>query len=897
MQLHQLSPLDALASLHGRVEGLDQAEAIRRRAEVGPNEVEAMRGRPRWLVFLREFTHFFALILWCAAGLAGFAEWRQPGEGMATLAIAIVCVILINGSFSFWQEYKAERALTALQQLLPHRVRLLRESQTVEVDASELVPGDIVFLQEGDRVPADARLLESFGLQVNNSTLTGESVSRSRSALADPVEDPHDAHNLVFAGTAVVTGEGRAIVFATGPRSEFGQIARLTQTAGETVSPLVVEVQRLSRILVTIAGSLGVLFFVLGSWIGLSWWSALIFGIGIIVANVPEGLLPTLTLSLAMAAQRMAKRNALVRHLPAVETLGCTTIICTDKTGTLTRNQMEVQALVFADAEWSAEALLAASDLSAPALAGRELLLTTLALCHGLKRSQAGWLGDPMEVALAEYGERGLGQRSIPPRLDEVAFDSSRKRMSVLHRLPEGRRLFTKGALETTLHLCAHAWSATGRVDSTEPIRAAVHTAAEALADRGLRVLVLAYREVAETETEPGQSLREDSLTFLGLVGLEDPPRAEVPDAIARCFAAGIRVLMVTGDGPRTAEAIARQIGLVSSPTTVITGERLQRLSPAELQLELDTEALIFARVSPEQKLRIVTALQAKQHVVAVTGDGVNDAPALKRADIGIAMGKSGTDVAREAADIVLLDDNFASIVAAIEEGRSIFDNLRKFLTYILASNVPELVPYLAYVLLQIPLPLTIIQILAVDLGTDMVPALALGAEKPDPEVMHRPPRPRSERLLSGAVLARAYGFLGVLEAAAALTVFFFVLDGLGWTYGEVLPSSDHGYRMATTGCLIAIVVAQIANVFACRSSRRSAFDRAALANRFLLGALGFEMILILLIVYTPVGQRMFATAAVPANVWALAGGLAIGLLLAEELRKVIARRVRGAGR
>ena len=796
---------------------------------------------------------------------------------MATLAAAIVGVIVVNGCFSFWQTYKAERALEALRRLLPHRVKVLRDGELGEVEAAELVPGDVIFLQEGDRVPADCRLIEAFGLQLNNATLTGESAPRPMDCAPSRAQALRDANNIAFAGTAVVTGEARAVVFATGDRSAFGQIARLTQSTQQPPSPLVLEVERLSRILVGIACGLGLLFFALGAGTGLSWWGALIFGIGIIVANVPEGLLPTLTLSLAMAAQRMARRNALIRHLPAVETLGCTTVICTDKTGTLTMNQMRVRALFFDGAEQTAEAFSAAPDGE-----GRRRLLQTLALCHVLKRGPGGWLGDPMEVALAEFGEQPLGAPAQAERLHELPFNSRRKRMSVLEALPEGAFLFTKGALETTLPLCAQLWRDGCRVPLDARALAALQAGADAMADRGLRVLALAFRDVTDTRV-----VQEDHLTLLGLVGLEDPPRPEVPAAIARCREAGIRVLMVTGDAPRTAVAIAREVGLVAGETPrVITGDRLQRLSPTQLQLALDVPELVFARVSPEQKMLIVQALQRKQQVVAVTGDGVNDAPALKQADIGIAMGRSGTEVAREAADIVLLDDNFASIVAAIEEGRAIFDNLRRFLTYILASNVPELVPYLAYVLLGIPLPLTIIQILLVDLGTDMLPALALGAERPDPEVMRRPPRPRSERLLSWPLLGRAYGFLGAMEAAASMAVFFFALLALGWSHGQMYASTDPGYRAATTACLAAIVMAQVANVFACRSASRSAFDRGALQNPLLGWAIAFELLLIGAVVYTPWGQRLFGTAAIGPEVWALAAALGLGMLLVDEARR-----------
>ncbi len=884
MKIHQLGIDEALHSMGSSANGLTSAEADRRCGEFGPNRVEARLQQALWQRFAKEFVHFFALILWAAAALAFFAEWRQPGEGMATLGAAILGVILINGSFSFWQEYKAERALAALKKLLPQQVRALRDGEPVELDAEQLVPGDVIFLGEGDRVPADCRLIQSFGLIVDNATLTGESQPQPRECGPQPMEAMRDAHNIVFAGTAVAAGEGRAVVFATGAHSEFGQIAHLTQYTRESPSPLLIEIGRLSRIVISIAFSLGLLFFVGAQWTGLPLWSCIIFAIGIIVALVPEGLLPTVTLSLAMAAQRMAKRSALVRHLTAVETLGCTTVICTDKTGTLTQNKMALRALVVGSTRLSLEDWAALADAQ-----GQRRLRETLGLCHNLKRGPRGWLGDPMEIALAESAWLGTSAPAEAPRLAELPFDSRRKRMSVLHQLPEGCQLYTKGAVETVLPLCNGHWDGNQRQPLDATSRKHYLQQADALADQGLRVLALAWREV-----EDDRLIHEDNLTLLGLVGLEDPPRPEVADAIAKCHQAGIRVLMVTGDGPRTAAAIGREIGLVrGEQLRVITGDQLQRLSKTQLQLALDTRELLFARVSPEQKMRIVDALQHKRQVVAVTGDGVNDAPALKQADIGVAMGKSGTDVAREAADIVLLDDNFATIVAAIEEGRGIYDNIRKFLTYILASNIAELVPFLCFVLLRIPLPLTIIQILAVDLGTDMLPALALGAERPAPEVMSRPPRQRSERLLNGPLLARGYGFLGMMVAASAMALFFFVLFGLGWQHGMMYPASDPGYRAATTACLVGIVMAQVANVFACRSPLRSAFDRTALSNPLLWWGIGFELLLILAIVYTPWGQQLFGTAPLGGEVWALGATLALGLLAAEELRKWLMRHRR----
>ena len=828
MQLHQLSAEQALASLNSSAAGLSPAEAKRRLSEFGPNHVEEVGRENLFVSFAREFTHFFALILWLGAALAFLAEHFDPGQGMARLGVAIVGVILINGCFSFWQEYKAEQAVAALRRLLPQTVQALRAGETVRILAAELVPGDIVLLQEGDQVPADCRVIEAFGLRVNTATVTGESLPKARDAKVSPEETALAAKNLLLAGTAVVSGQARAVVYATGMRTEFGRIAHLTQTAGEATSPLQREIARLSRLVAFLATGIGVAFFFIGRALGLPFWENLLFAIGIIVANVPEGLLPTVTLSLAMATQRMARRNALVRHLPAVEALGSTTVILSDKTGTLTQNRMSVRRL------WLGGGVFSPDDLAAqPRLAAdNRALFENAALCHNLKDlgrdGRRERTGDPMEIALAELGRRTAGALPGHVRVDELPFDTDRKRMSVLCDAPEGRVLYCKGALETVLACCDRVQLDAGVVPLDDAVRTRLLAVQDEMAEAGLRVLAFAHRplEGALPATEAG-------LLLAGLVGLEDPPRPEVPEAIARCAAAGIRVVMVTGDHPHTALAIGREIGLIRGERpAVVTGDALRRMSSEELQLALDAPEILFARVAAEQKMLIVEALKHKGETVAVTGDGVNDAPALKVAHIGIAMGLAGTDVAKEAADLILLDDNFASIVAAIEEGRAVFDNIRKFLTYILSSNVPELVPYLAFVLFRIPLPLTVIQILAVDLGTDMLPALALGAEKPDPAVMRRPPRARGERLLSWGVIARAYLFLGVLEAAAAMAAFFFVLLGAGWSYGEIPGKADPLYLQATTACLAAIVVMQAINLFVCRHPLKSSLASASKRTR-----------------------------------------------------------------
>jgi len=890
MKIHHLTVEDALKSLHSGLEGLSVAEADRRRSEFGPNRVERIQEESLVLRFLKGFTHFFALILWVAAGLAFWAEWNDPGKGMVTLGLAILGVILINGLFSFWQEYRAEQAIAALQNLLPRQVKVLRNGKVVPTPSEELVPGDVIDLDEGDLIPADCRLVQGYSVRVNNATVTGESLPKARDAHPSEREELIQSKNILLAGTSIVSGQARALVFATGMRTEFGRIAHLTQAERETLSPLQKEIIRLSRMIAGQAMGIGAVFFLIGHFLGLMFWENFIFAIGIIVALVPEGLLPTVTLALAMGSQRMAKRNALIRHLPSVETLGSATVICTDKTGTLTLNRMEVEKIYLDDRFYALSDVGAYGDT--PLRDPHRQFFETAMYCHNLRKTEKDGreelLGDPMEAALVGLARRAIAVEKEYPRLDEIPFDSDRKRMSTLHQAPEGPVLYTKGALEAVLPLCRRVQTVGTVRALSEADQERILRAEETMAAEGLRVLAFAVRPVSEGWD---RLHLEEEMILTGMVGLEDPPRPEVPGAIRRCEEAGIKVIMVTGDHPQTARAIAREIGLMKSSTPVIiTGDQLRRSSDTELQLALDAPEILFARVGADQKMRIVNALKHKKEIVAVTGDGVNDAPALKMADIGIAMGITGTDVAREASDMILMDDNFASIVNAVEEGRAVFSNIQKFLTYILTSNIPELVPYLAFVLFKIPLPLTVIQILAVDLGTDMLPALALGVEQPEPRVMKRPPRSSKERLWNWVLIFRAYVFLGGVEAVAAMAAFSYVLHIGGWRYGDVLDWNDPLYLKATTACLSAIIVMQVANVFICRSDRESTFSFGLFSNPFILWGIAAEIGLILLIDFTPWGNLIFRTASIPPSVWLFVVPFAVAMLALDELRKVWTR-------
>jgi sodium/potassium-transporting ATPase subunit alpha len=892
MNINELAKEAVFQTLASSDQGLSAEEVQRRLAKFGRNEINVVKGKSLLLKLLGQFTHFLAIVLWLAAFFSFLSEYLKPGEGMLTLGIAIVAVIVINAVFTFIQEYRAEKALEALNKLLPFNVKVIRNGKESEVSAEEIVSGDLIRLAEGDKVPADLRLIEANALKVNNASLTGESEPILRSI--DPVPgDPLNSPNIAFAGTNIVSGNGIGIVFATGMRTEFGKIALLTGTVVPHLSPLQKEIAKATRIVAVIAAVVGACFFALGFAIGRTFWENFIFAIGITVALIPEGMLPTVTLALAMGSQRMAKRKALIKTLSAVETLGSVTVICTDKTGTLTQNNMAV-AKVWADGEL----MEPTANLTGETM---RLLFTTAALCNNARFTDNQYHGDATETALLKTAREALGD--IPAqRLFEIPFDSDRKMMTVGCERDGNRTAFSKGAQERILPLCSHIMINGNRQPLEEVNREDITHADHALMDMGLRVLAFASKDVHNLDSSPlagevgmGEHPEdmEKEMTFIGLIGLQDPPRPEVPEAIKKCHGAGIRIIMITGDGSRTALAIAKQIGLVEGTPVIIEGSAFDTMTDPELMDKLGSPEMIFSRMTPKHKLRVVSLLKDKGEVVAVTGDGVNDAPALKKADIGIAMGIAGTDVAKEASNMVLLDDNFATIVNAVEEGRTVYENIKKFLTYIFASNIPEAVPYLGYILFNIPLPLTILQILLVDLGTDMLPALALGIEKPTPGVMQQPPRKVDERLLNFPLLARAYLFLGPIEALACMFGFFWVLNTGGWTWGTLLPASNLLYMQATTACLTAIVIAQIANVFACRSSRESLFTTGFFTNKLIFVAIAVELALQLFIVYHPLGNNVFATAPIPLSVWLVLIPFAILLIAAEETRKLVMRRFR----
>ncbi|MHC1557817.1 cation-translocating P-type ATPase [Actinomycetospora sp. C-140] len=861
------APLERLwHELRSGPAGLDDRDAARRLQVQGPNALPT-RGRAAWPGALgRQLVHPLALLLWAAAGLALLAN-------TPVLAVAIVVVVVLNAGLAFWQEQHAEHAVAALEAYLPARTRVLRAGVAREIPAAEVVAGDVVLITEGSAVPADGRLV-SGAVELDMSALTGESVPVARRAGAHPPGPPLEAPDLVFRGTTCTVGAARALVTGTGAHTEIGRIAALTGRVAHRESPLEHQVRRVAWLIAAVAIGTGAAFLPIGLLAGLSFTAALVFAIGLLVANVPEGLLPTITLALAAGVRSLARHGAVVRRLSAVETLGSTTVICTDKTGTLTENRMRPQVF------WTPGAGRGdpARDIGrAPELARVAQRCSDADLPDPARGAGSG---DPTELALlALAAGAGLDTRAAPRGSDRRAvhsFDPVRKAMSTVDETPAGPAVHTKGAVEAVLARCTGMRRGGGVVPLDAGARRTVLEATAVLAAEGLRVLALADRPATAADVSAPRDEVESGLVLEGLVGLFDRPRASVAPAVARCHDAGIRVHVVTGDHPVTAEAVARSVGIGADGLRVVGGDELAALRESELDALLATgDEIVFARVAPEQKLRIVEALDHLGEVVAVTGDGVNDAPALRRADIGVAMGASGTDVAREAATMVLTDDDFATIERAVASGRQVYDDVRKFVLYIFAHAVPEVVPFLVFALSggAIPLGLTVLQILAIDLGTETLPALALGREPAEPGVMSRPPRPRSEGVIRPRMLWRAWGLLGVTSAVLTTGAFLLVLLRSGWTPGAPTgPGSTlHGaYVEATTATFVGIVACQIGTAIAARTEHASLRSVGLGTNPLLWWGIGFEVVVTAAVVYLPVAQHVVGTAPLDAATVAL---------------------------
>ena len=934
LPLYALRAADVYSALETSLQGLSTQEAIARQSLYGANTLREPPPQPLWRKLLGYFTHFMALMLWVAGALAIIG-------GRPLMGVVIWIVVLVNGAFSFWREYRAAQAVDSLKRLLPAYARVVRDGAEVQILASELAPGDVLVLAEGDNVPADARVVEEYGLRTNDSTLTGEAVPARKTAEASMREGITELErpNLVFAGTSIYSGTGRAVVIATGMLTQFGRIANLTQDVREEPSQLQHNLQHMTRVISLVALTTGALVFLVDIVdVGAGWIDALIFATGVIVATVPEGLIPTVTLTLAMAVQRLATRGVLVKRLSVLETLGTTSVICTDKSGTLTQNQMTVREVWVArqrlsvagvgydptDHKFSANSNSHGNGHSHDHSNGHsngaendlKALLTAASLCNNsrlsapsLERPTWSCLGDQTEAALRVLARKGGIDENVLatvyPRVHELPFDARRKRMSTIHRNAFGETVFVKGAPREVLQLCTHILIKGEARPLDDDLRAEILAANDEYARNALRVLALARRKMPPRSGPYRMEGVEQGLTFLGLVGMMDPPRPDVEAAVKACRGAGIRMVMITGDYGLTAESMARRIGMLAPTATprILTGAEVDAMSDEDVQAALQGE-VVCARMAPEHKLRLVSAFQAHGDVVVVIGDGVNDAPALRKADVGIAMGVAGTDVAKEAADVILTNDSFGGIVAAIEEGRAVYDNLRKFISYIFASNVPELMPFILSALLRIPLALTIMQVLAIDLGTDLLPAMALGAEKPEPGIMLRPPRKRNQALLDRPLLIRSILLIGSIQTILCFAAFFFVYWQAGYTDFLNLPRVDRLpfdlrlampegiiYVMATTAFHAGVVMAQIGNALASRTAFAHTRQVGLFSNHELLLAIMFELIIILALIYVWPLNGLFEHLPLP-PIYLLGLALFAPIIFsADWVRKAIVRR------
>lgn len=891
MSWHTMETEAVLAQLRTSPAGLSDAEARKRLEAYGPNELAEGERISPLKIFLNQFNNFLIILLLVAVILSVIS-------GKIVDAIVIGVIVLFASGLGFIQEYRAERAMAALKRMAAPLAAVIRGGEEQEIPAREVVPGDIIVLSTGDRIPADARILEVANLKVDEAPLTGESIPVEKaSAVMEGDVEVADRNNMAYMGTAAVYGRGMGVVTATGMETEFGKIAQMLQAVEVGKTPLQHNLNRMGKWIAVGALVLCTLLGIIGILRGHQVLEMLIWGISLAVAAVPEALPAVVTIGLAIGVQRMVKRNALVRRLPVVETLGCTTVICSDKTGTLTQDQMTVRRLWVADKTIEVTGVgyephgsfsVGETPYDPMKDKGAEMLLRAGALCNDtrLVRAEEGWgiKGDPTEGALVVLAQKaGLEGGKLAqqfPRIGEVPFSSERKRMTTIHRSPRNQIAFMKGAPEVVLQ-ASGSFSRGGKEERLTPqVRERILDVAHEMAGEALRVLGLAYRTLPDGE-ELDESI-EEGMVFLGLVGMIDPPREEVKEAITTCEEAGIKTVMITGDHQVTAEAIAAELG-IKKGRAVVNGHQLDQLGQREYDAMIEGVD-VYARVSPAHKLKIVTALQSRNHVVAMTGDGVNDAPALKQADIGIAMGITGTDVTKEAADMVLTDDNFASIVAAVEEGRGIYGNIKKYLIYLLSCNLGEILLMAAAILfgpfLGLPagvIPLIAIQILYVNLATDGLPAIALSLDPPEADLMERAPRPKGETVFTPAVLRYLVG-AGVWTAVVALAVFIWAIH------------AGRGEVEARALCFVTLILVQFFNAFNCRSERRSLFLIGVFANWWLWLAILWECAILALLLYVPILQRSFRTFPLDAGDWLIVIASASTIFIAAEVYKVIMR-------
>jgi Ca2+-transporting ATPase len=876
---HTLAVDAALTTLGSTPTGLTTPEATRRLTAHGPNELETRKQVSAWETFVAQFKNVLILILLSATVLSGFL-------GHTLEATVITIIVLFAVVLGFIQEHRAGRALEALRQMAAPSARVVRDGEEVVVPARELVPGDVVVIRAGDRVPADARLMASINLTVDEAALTGESVpvQKIAEALPEPSLPLGDRRNMIYGGTIAAYGRGRAVVAATGMATEFGQIARMVENVDAGRTPLQENLDRLGATLGKAAFVVVAIVVGVGLARGLPPLEIFMFGIALAVAVVPEALPAVVTISLAIGVRRMVRRQALVRRLPIVETLGSTSVICSDKTGTLTKNEMTVRHLCvdrqlfdLSGTGYDPAGELRRDGQVIPPPAAVQLLLRAAVLASDarLVNRDNRWSidGDATEGALLVAAKKaGLDPATLTrdePRVAEIPFTSDRRRMTTLHGTPPALVAYSKGAAEDIISGCSRLYSAAGEETLTAADREWFRDIEQRLAANGLRILAIASKNRASLEDA------ESEMTLVGLVAMLDPPRPEARAAVETCELAGIRAVMITGDHPLTARTVAQELGLLTGHR-VVTGRDLDVMNDETLQREVNDIA-VYARVSPADKLRVVDAWQKRGNIVAMTGDGVNDAPALKKADIGIAMGITGTDVSKEAAGMTLLDDNFATIVAAVEEGRVVFGNIKKYLMYLLSCNVGEIVLLAGSVIVGLPMPLTAVQILYVNLATDGLPALALAVDPPDNDLMRRQPRDPRIGVFTRPVVAMLL-VAGLWSGIVNMALFIWLLDR-----GRALEEA-----MALT--FVTLVLIQFFNAYNCRSDRHPVFRRP-FANRWLNLAVGWEVVLLIAIVYVPFAQRAFGTFSLTAADWMLVTGLGFSIVPVIEAVKWLARR------
>jgi len=890
LQWHQLEiakVLDQLGSDAAR--GLSDTEVRRRLAEFGANELLAEHRVSPWTIFLEQFKNVLVVILLFAVTLSAFL-------GHTIEATAIAIIVLFAVLLGFYQEYRAERAIDALRKMAALSATVIRDGKEIDIPARDLVPGDVILLNTGKKVPADARVINAANLQLDEAALTGESVPvEKQSAALEGGELPvGDRRNMVYAGTALTYGRGRAVVVATAMGTEFGKIAQLLETVQTGKTPLQINLDKVGRVLGQAALAVVSLIVILGLWRGQPLLQIFIFGIALAVAVVPEALPAVVTISLAIGVQRMVKRNALIRRLPAVETLGSVSVICSDKTGTLTKDEMTVrkifvagQMLEVSGSGYEPHGVFSFQGtriepskpltalLTAAALASDAHFVSNVSGADSRRVFSEGWQikGDPTEgalvVAAAKADLRKTELDARFPRVNEIPFSSEAKRMTTLHATGEGIIAYAKGAPEIILDSCNRQMTENGDVGLDAATKEALVAVSRQMAGEALRVLAMAYKPNATLQNA------EQEMIFLGLAGMIDPPRPEAKASIQTCIQAGIKPVMITGDHPLTARAIARELELLKNGRAV-TGAELDAMNDVEFEAAVE-KIDVYARVSPAHKLRVVTALQKKGRIVAMTGDGVNDAPALKKADIGVAMGITGTDVSKEASDMTLIDDNFSSIVAAVEEGRRVFANIKKYLMFLLSSNIGEMGLMVGASLLGLPLPLSAVQILYVNLATDGLPALALAVDPPEGDLMCRPPRdPRAGIFTRPVVTLMVLG--GVWSATVNLCIFVWALS-VGLHINE-----------AMTMTFVSLVLIEFFKAYSFRSERHSVVIRP-FANKWLNRAIAWEVTLLLVVVYAPMLQGALNTFSLPLVDWVIVTAVALTVLPVLELGKWLERR------